>query len=102
MFVVILFWLCTLGSVALSVVGVSVRSRAALVISGFLAMPLALYFAGTPRFAWLGLLLPLPQLLASAVIQRSRPLAIALASVFPCFVVWLEATVLPSNPVAIP
>ena len=95
--IIILFWVATLTSMVLSAVGVSTRSRLLLMIAGACAVPLSLYLAATPRFQWFGLLLPFPQVLAGFVIERSRPMAIVLASVFPCFVVWLVMTVMLSN-----
>ena len=95
--IIILFWVATLTSMVLSAVGVSTRSRRLLMIAGACALPLSLYLAATPRFQWFGLLLPVPQVLAGIVIERSRPMAIVLASVFPGFVVWLETTIMLSN-----
>lgn len=97
MTVTILFWICTLASIVLSACGVSSRSPRLLFLAAVFAVPLTLYLVANPGFRWGGLLLPIPQALAGVVVKRSRPLAIVLASVFPCFVVWLETVVIMSN-----
>jgi hypothetical protein len=95
--IIILFWVSTLASMVLSATGVIAGSRSQLMVAAVCALPLSLYLAATPRFSWFGLLLPVPQVFAGWVINRSRPLALALAAIFPGFVVWLEATVLLGN-----
>jgi hypothetical protein len=98
--ILLIFWGCIAMSIVLSAWGVGRRSTRLLFLAALFAVPLTFYLVATPRFRWVGLLLPVPQLMAGIVVKRSRPLAILLASAFPCFVVWLETIVIMSNATA--
>ncbi len=95
--ILFIFWGCIATSIVLSAWGVGRRLPRLLFLAAIFAVPLTLYLVATPRFRWVGLLLPVPQVLAGSVVKRSRPLALIFASVFPCFVVWLETMVIMSN-----
>lgn len=52
------FWPFMLASIAFALIGIVVKKSSYLVLSFFLIMPLSLYLAATPRFAWWGLIFP--------------------------------------------
>ena len=51
-------WPAILAAFALSVAGVMRRRYKWLAIATILAVPFSFYLAGTPRFGWLGLTIP--------------------------------------------
>jgi hypothetical protein len=84
-----IFWGFILASIGFSAAGLVNRSPRFLFVAAGLALPLAFYLALTPRFRWMGLFIPVPQMIAGLVVRRLPWLAVALASFFPAFVVWM-------------
>ncbi len=56
---ILLGWPAILVSLALSVIGIVRRRSAWLVVAAIVVVPFSLYLAGSPRFSWLGLIIPL-------------------------------------------
>jgi len=95
MWPILLGWPAVLVSLALSVLGI-VRSKPVwLVVSAVAVLPISLYLAGTPRFSWVGLILPVLLFAASFAVRRSL-LWLAWSCVAPVagFFLWLGVIIL--------
>lgn|GEM_PF-6700577 len=97
MIVGVIFWGCTLLSVAMSVAALVRRSPALLVAAAVLAAPVSLYFGGTPRFRYFGFFLPVLPLLAALIVRRRRLPAAILVGIFIAPPVWLLVAAVASN-----
>ena len=70
---ILLGWPAILVSLALSVTGIVRRRPAWLVFAAIIVVPVSLYLLGTPRFRWIGPVLPVLLFGASIAIRRSLP-----------------------------
>ena len=60
----------TVGFV-LAIIGISSKKPSFLVASSLLSIPISIYLAATPRFEWIGLVLPLLYLGAAYCVRRT-------------------------------
>lgn len=87
---VLLGWPVLLTALALSGLGLCRELPRYLFASAILIMPVSVYLAATPRFAFVALLAPLALLLAGQVLKHNQTaLAIAMVAPVVLFFVWL-------------
>ncbi len=92
---VVFGWPAILLALVLSVMGVAKRSPLPLVVSAVIATPFSLYLGGSPRFGWLGFMIPV-LLLGASVAVRYRRVEIAWLLLVPIVAVlgWVASIVL--------
>ena len=88
-------WPSILLALVLSVIGVAKRSPLLLVVSAVVATPFSLYLGGSPRFGWLGFIIPV-LLLGASVAVRYRRVEIAWLLLVPTVAVlgWVASLVI--------
>ena len=88
-------WPAILLAVVLSVMGILRRKPVWLAVAATVVIPFSFYLAGSPRFRWIGLAIPLLLFGASIAVYRCRPaLAWFLLVPFVGVVGWLAIVVL--------
>ena len=92
---IIIGWPAILAALALCVIGLVRRKPGWLFVAAAVAAPFSLYLAATPRFGWLGFLLPLLLMGAGIAIRNRRvDLGWMLVVPFVCLAAWLAFIVL--------
>jgi hypothetical protein len=93
--VILLGWPAILSAIALSIAGIVRKKPNWLIAPAILLIPISLYLAGTPRFRWIALVVPILLIGASIAVRRSNyRLAWALIIPFIVFFGWLAMIVL--------
>jgi len=88
-------WPAIVIALALSVMGIVRRRPKWLVVGTIVVVPSFLYFAGTPRFWWIALVMPVLLIGASIAVRRSHIwLAWTLFVPFAGFFGWLAVIVM--------
>ncbi|HHW42848.1 MAG TPA: hypothetical protein GXX25_03385 [Desulfotomaculum sp.] len=88
-------WPAIISSLFFAAAGIIRRRPAYLVLAAVLLLGITLYLAGTPRFRFTGILLPI-SFPAAAVVVHRRKIWLAIILVSPTFIFfgWLAAIVL--------
>ncbi|CAH2716191.1 hypothetical protein BACCIP111895_03375 [Neobacillus rhizosphaerae] len=91
----LLFWPCTIASLILCIIALSIRKSKLLVLSSIFILPMSLYLAATPRFLVWGLIFPLLYLGATKFITK-KMIWVGVLLVIPNFLLvgWLGFVVL--------
>ncbi len=92
---VVFGWPAILLAIVLSVAGIAKRSPSVLVASAVIATPFSLFLGGSPRFGWLGFMIPV-LLLGASVAVRYRRVEIAWLLLVPIVAVvgWVASIVM--------
>ncbi len=92
---VVFGWPSILLALVLSVIGIAKKSPLLLVVSAVVATPFSLYLGGSPRFGWLGFIIPV-LLLGASVAVRYRRVEIAWLLLVPIVAVlgWVATIVM--------
>ena len=91
----LLGWPAILVGLTLSVYGLFEKKPSLLYLAAGLILPVSLYLAATPRFAYFGLIAPIALLLAGICIKRFRiKLAFAFVLSVNLFFVWLAMVII--------
>ncbi len=89
----VLLWAPTLGSLLLTLVGLVERRPFWLYTAALLFVPMAWYLSLTPRFRYIGWILPLCQVAAASQVRRSRSVAVLLLTPVAGVTAWLGVLV---------
>jgi hypothetical protein len=92
---VVFGWPAILSALVMSAIGVAKRRPLLLVVSAVIATPFSLFLGGSPRFGWLGFMIPV-LLLGASVAVRYRRAEIAWSLLAPIVVVlaWVASIVM--------
>ncbi len=92
---VVFGWPAILLALVLSVMGVAKRSPLPLVVAAVIATPFSFFLGGSPRFGWLGFMIP-ALLIGASIAVRYRRVEIAWLLLVPIVVVlgWVASIVL--------
>jgi hypothetical protein len=93
----VIFWGCTVLSVAMSIAGLVRRSPGLRVVAAVLAVPISFYLGAAPLFRWFGFFLPGLLLFAAAAVRRRRLPAMVLVGLYVVLPAWLLVASLWSN-----
>lgn len=88
-------WPAILLAIVLSVLGIIKRRQALLIASAIVATPFSFYLGGSPRIAWMGLMIPV-LLIGAGIAVRFQKVRMAWLLLVPVLAVvsWVAALVL--------